>query len=253
MNKIEFFNLRNLHNDEHFQFLTDVDVLIAKLLPAELGLTSVYPAFKEAFAVEGKALKIEQGSIKSEAIEAANKLRGRTWNAILRKIKAFLISPFDDEVQSAERLMRIVNLHGDPRTVNYNEASTTITNVVSDLQLPANAADMEKLTLTAWVGELKKQNNAFQTLFNERNAELAGRDSGNVQPTRQVVDPLYQKMVDKVNAAIELELAKPVAETFVNEVNQRIKYYQMVLSLRESRNSHNNHKKDNGDKTAPDK
>lgn len=248
MNKIESFNLRELRNKEHYQFLTDVDVLINKLLPDELGLTSVYPAFKEALVVEEKAMKTEQGSQKSEAIEVANKLRIKTWNAIRRKIKAYQVSPFDDEVQSAERMTRILKMHGNPRSLNYIETSNAITNFVSDLQQAANASDMEKLALSAWTNELKKQNNAFQTLFDERNTELSGRESGNVLPTRQAIDPLYLKIVDKVNAAIELELAKPAAATFVSELNERVKYFKAMLNLRDSRN---NRKKDNGDKIPP--
>lgn len=250
MNNIESFNLHNLHNVEHFQFLTDVDDLITNLLPTELGLTEVYPPFKGALAVEAKAIKVEQGSLKSEAIEVANKRRGTTWNAIKRKINANLISPIEGEVQSAERIYHILKQYNDPRKLIYQEATGAITSLVSDLQLPANAADLEKLVLTVWIGELKKQNDAFQTLFKERNTEYAERESGDVQGPRQVIDPLYKKIVSTVNATIELKLAKPAAATFVSELNQHIKYYKTVLSSRDSRN---NRKKDNGDNTPPAK
>jgi hypothetical protein len=237
MNKIDFFSLHNLHNNEHFQFLTDVDVLIAKLLAAELGLTDVYPNFKVALTAEDKAMRVEQGSSKSKAVEDLNKLRGKTWNACFKKVNSYLLSPFDDEVQSAVILKRIFDLYGDPRKMPLNDASADITNLVNDLQLPANAAHVEKVGLAAWIGELKKQNNNFQTLFNERNAEYSGRESGDVQAVRIVIDPLYQKIVDTVNATVELKLNKPAAASFIGELNQKIKYYRTVLAARDSRNN----------------
>lgn len=248
MNQIESFTLRDMHNNEHFQFLTEVDVLITRLLPDELGLGEAYPPFKEALATEEKALKTEQGSSKSKAIEESNKKRGRTWNAIHMKVKSNLNSPLDDEVQSAGVIKHILDSYDDPRKMNYPEATTTITNLISDLQAPAYTAHLEKIVLTAWVGELKKQNSNFISLSNERDTELAGRESGNVQAPRQVIDPLYKKIVKTVNATIELKMAKPAAANFVSELNQKIKHYKTIINAREGRN---NNKKDNGDQTPP--
>jgi hypothetical protein len=237
MNKIEFFSLHNLRNNEHFQFLTDVDVLIAKLLATELGLNGVYPNFKDALAAEDKAMRVELGSSKSKPVEDLDKSRDKTWNAIFRKAKATLLSPFEEEAQSAVLVMRIIDLYGDPRFLPFNEESAAITNLVNDLQVPANAVYVEEIGLTAWVEELKKQNMNFQELFNDRNAEYSGRESGDVRATRMIIDPLYQKIVDKVNATLELEVAKPTATAFVGEINQKIKYYKTVLAARESRNN----------------
>jgi hypothetical protein len=250
MNKIEFFNLYNLRNNEHFQFMTDLDKLIILYLATELGIDNLYPAFKSALNAEDTAIRIELGSLKSKTIEQLDKLRDRILTAISLRIKSALLSPFDDEIESAEALIRVVDLYGDVRNISYNEESAAITNLVSNMQLRPNTDHMNKVGITTWVAELKRVNEQFMVLFNERNSELSVRDSGDVRSARKQLDPIYEKLVEKINATIVLETAKPVVAAFVGEHNQKIEYYRTTLAARSGRKKG---KDDNPDEDTPAK
>lgn len=216
--------------------MTDVETLIVKHTAAELGIDGIFTSFKNALTAEDTALRVELGSSRSKTIEEQDKLRDKTWNAIYTRTKSSLLSPMDDEVASAEVVMRILDLNGDIRNLPYNEESAAMSALTTNLLLPANATHLEKVGITAWVNLLKTQNEEFQTLFNERNAEFAGRTSGDVRAARRAVDPLYEQIVDRINALLILGTAKPVASIFTADLNERISYYKTTLTARSSRN-----------------
>lgn len=235
MQKLETIALTRFRNNEHFQFMTDVDQLITTQKPSELGIDNLYPSFKAALTAEDSAMRVELGSLKSKSIEELDTLRDKTWNAISIRVNATLLSPLANEAESAEVIRRIIDLYGDIRAKSYNEESAGISNLVADLQLPANADHVNKVGIQRWVAELKNQNDQFQAVFNDRNAEFAGRESGDVRAIRLQIDPIYEKIVDRINASVVMEVAKPAASIFISQLNEKIKYYKTTLVSRSSR------------------
>ena len=235
MKKVEIFSFARLRNNDHYQFMTDVDKLIGKYNAASLGVENEYPGFKNALTAEDSVMRVELGSSKSSMIDALDTQRDVTWNAINGLVKAFLLSPKEAEAQSAAMLKRVIDLYGDPRSLSYNEESAAITNFVNDMLLPANATHIELLHLADWVAILKTQNDKFQEILNERNAEFANRGNGDARQARKQIDPLYTALVEKINALIVLGQSTEATSGFVTELNEKIKYYRTTLSTREGR------------------
>ncbi len=229
MQKFESIYLPRMRNDEHFQFMTDVDELITTCQISELGIARLYTAFKTTLMAEDAALRIELGSLASKKTEELDVLRNKTWKAISMRVDATLLSPIEDEANSARVLRRLIDLYGDVRSKSYNEESMSISNLLKDFDLPENLNHINKIGLSAWIGELKNQNDQFHAFFNERNAELTARDSGNLKSIRLQIDPIYEDIIEKINAAIVMEVAKPIAFAFMSELNERIKYYKNTL------------------------
>lgn len=240
MIKIETFGMAQLHNNEHFQFMSDFDALIITYTPLELGIDKLHPPFRYALSNEKIALEVEKGSSKSKAIEDQDKLRDKTWNAIRTCVKACRLSPIDDEVESASEIKRFFDINGDIRKFSLNEKSAAITTLTTLLLQPENVTDLDKLKITTWVTMLKTQNERFQALFNERNTELANRASGDVHEARREVDPLYEQIVERINATIVMGTAKPAATSFATDLNERFNYYRTTLAARAGRNKNKN-------------
>jgi len=235
--KIETIPLHSLHNDEHFQLMSEVDTLIEENKAEDLGISTVYPDFKQDLKAEDSALKVEESSSLTPAVNEADRLRDNTWSAIDKRIDSTLLSPIADEVPSAVALRRIVDQYGDPRASAHDVESSVLTKLVDDLLKPANAPHLAKVGITAWVPELKKENNTVISLVKERNKEIADRGNGNVKEIRLLVDPKYLKIVEIVNAYFSLGQAKPSATTFANELNQRLKKYKANIAARQTRNA----------------
>jgi len=235
MQKIESIALTRLRNNEHFQFMTDADQLITTSQPAELGIENQYPAFKTAFTAEDVTMRAEFGSLKSKSIEELDNQRDQTWQAILLRTKAAQLSPFTIEVESAEVIMRIIDRYGDVRALSYNEESAGISNLVTDLLLPANAEHLNNVAIQNWVPILKGMNEEFQGVFNERNSELSDRTSGDVKAVRTQIDPIYEKLVERINASVVMEIASSATISFISQLNEKIKYYKITLAARATR------------------
>jgi len=235
MDKIIKFNLRPLRNNEHFQFMTDVDSQIATTTPETLGIASQYPVFKAMLNKEDITIRVEDGSSLSKTVDQLDKRRDKTWSAIANRVRATLRSPVVEEAESAILVERVINQYGNVRNISYNEETAAINNLVTDLQSETYVPHVEKIGLTGWVEELKNQNEQFVAAINQRNSELAGRQNGDVFSVRQEMDPLYEQLVDRINAAITLEMAADGVETFVNELNEKIRYYMNTLAIRQGR------------------
>lgn len=235
MNNFETINLADLHNNEHFQFMTDVNVLITKLTVEELGLGERYAPFKDILSAEETTIRTELGSSISKILATIDKQRDKTWRAIDMRIKSTLLIPIDEENESASVIKAILHKYGDPRHLNYNEESSSLNSLIEDLLLPANAAEIEKIGMTLWLTKLKSLNEEFQKTFNERNLEYAGKPAGDVRTIRKQLDPAFEKILDRINAQVELNVAKPGVSTFIRELNEQIKYYNTTLASRKAR------------------
>ena len=67
---------------------------------------------------------------------------------------------------------------------------------------------------------------------------MAARISSNVRNARIVVDPLYQAIVDQVNALTLVEGETDYAE-FIDRLNYYINYYKATVAARRGRKGNN--------------
>jgi hypothetical protein len=237
MEQINSIHLYSLRNNEHFQFMTDVKKMIDTATPAVLHLETVYPRFTGAFDALNATLLVDRGSVKTETLSEFDTSRDCTWSGIKGRLRATLLCPFEEEVASAKALLRIFDLYGNIREMSYNEETAALTNLIEDLENRENATHCNTVGITGWVDALKQQNIAFQALLDERNEELAGKESGDVKTARAAIDPEYETMVQRMNAAVTLDMATPEIEKFIRELNQRIKYYNETLAARAGRSA----------------
>jgi len=237
MDFIQTIYLARMRNNEHYQFMSDVANAINKATPTALQIDSVYTSFTDALARLNACLLVDQGSATTEEITAMDVVRDRTWSALNERVKSSLLSPIEAEVESAKVVKRIFDLYGNVRTLSYNEETAAITNLIEDLEKNKNAAHCTTLGITSWVAALKQQNIDFQALVDSRNVELANKESGDVKAIRDEIDPILQNIVKRINAQVTLEIGTAVTETFIKELNQRIKYYNETIVARAGRAS----------------
>ena len=235
MEFIQTIYLARMRNNEHYQFMSDVSKAIEKATPTALQLDSVFPDFTAVLARLNACLLVDQGSATTEEITAMDVTRDRTWSALNERVKSALLSPIEAEVLAAKAIKRVFDLYGNVRNLSYNEETAAITNLVEDLEKTKNAADCTTMGITSWVAALKQQNLDFQALIDSRNVELANKDSGDVKAVRDEIDPIYQNIAKRIDAQVTIEIATAVTESFIRELNQRIKYYNETITARAAR------------------
>ncbi|WP_163717461.1 DUF6261 family protein [Mangrovibacterium lignilyticum] len=239
MPKIESISLSRLQNNEHFQFMTDLDALFVKYNVEMLGINNLYPDFQTALAKEDACMKTELGSLKSKSLSEIDCLRDQTWSAIRGRVDATLSSPFEVERESARALMRLIVLYGNVRKMTYNSESAALSNLVSDMQRVVNAGYLMSVGVGPWVEELGKQNEAFVQLMNDRNAEYSERGSGDMRNVRVLIDPIVEQIIERINASLVLDIAAAEVTPFTLELNEKIKYYEKIVQARSGKNQQN--------------
>ncbi|RIJ48363.1 hypothetical protein D1614_11595 [Maribellus luteus] len=244
MNKILKLVLYKLRNGEYFQFMSDFKSLLLALTPAAIHSEAEFADFDTALTRLDDELRVDQGSVLTEELQIIDLDRDNAWRAIDMRINATLLCTIPEEMEAAKRLRRVFDLYDDVRRMTYNEETASLTNLVGDLTKPVNAGFVTTCSLDTWVTRLNDLNVAFKAKQNERDTELANKNSGNAKVVRLEMDPLYELMVERVNALVSLNMQTPEMEDFVKELNQKIKTLEITLATREGR-------KDSGEEEPP--
>ena len=234
MTKIENINLRDFSNNEHYRYMADFSELVSTYPDSIMGMEVLYGVFQNTLMAEDLALRVEEGSSTSKTLELLGQLRDKAWNAIYLRVKATLLSPFEDEALSARAIERIFHQFGDVCSMTYSDQSEAVTNFTNNLLLPQNILHVDRIGFSTWVLELKNRNEQFKAVYNERNSEFSGRESDVVKAARTLIDPVYKQLIEKMNASIVLEFAQPETITFASKLNRKIKHYQSSFVTHES-------------------
>ncbi len=224
-----------LRNGEYFQFMSDFKSLLLALTPAAIHSETEFADFDTALNKLDEELRVDQGSVLTEELQNLDLDRDNVWRAIDMRIEATLLCTIAAEVEAAKRLRRLFDLYGDIRRLSYSEETAGLTNLLGDLAKPVNLGFVTTCGLTDWVTRLDESNGAFKAKQNERDTELANKNSGNAKVIRFEIDPLYKLMVERVNALVSLKMQTPEIENFIKELNQKIKTLELTLATREGR------------------
>lgn len=235
MTKIVNLLLYKLRNGEYFQFMSAFKGLLETLTPAAIHSENEFTAFSTAFSKLDDELRVDRGSVLTEELHLIDMARDNCWRAIDMRINATLLCTIEEETEAAKRLRRVFDLYGDIRKVSFNEETAGLTNLTDDLNKRKNAGHVATCGLTTWVNTLSNLNTAFVAKQNERDTELANKNSGNAKEVRNEIDPLYELMVERVNALVSLNMQTPGIENFIIELNQKIKTLEITLAAREGR------------------
>lgn len=244
MFKIVTITLYKLRNGEYFQFMSAFKSLLVLLTPAAIHSEEEFAEFNTALTKLDDELRVDQGSVLTEELHTIDLDRDSLWRAIDMRIDATLLCTIEKEAEAAKRLRRIFNLYGDIRKISFNEETAGLTNLYGDLAKEENAGFVTTCGFNKWVNTLNNLNLAFVAKQNERDTEFANKNSGNAKAVRIEIDPLYELLVERVNAMVSLKMQTPELENFIKELNQKIKTLNTTLAAREGR-------KDSGDDEEP--
>lgn len=240
MIKILNLFLYKLRNGEYFQFMSDFKRLLQNLGAAAIHSESEFETFKTALAQLDEELRVDQGSVLTEKLQYFDTGRDSCWRAIDMRIDATLLCTIEKEVEAAKRIRRIIDLYGDVRKISYNEETAALSNLLGDLTREENAGFVATCGLNKWVTTLSDLNAAFKSTQDERDTELANKNSGNAKAVRLEIDPLYEQMVERTNAMVSLNMQTPEIEAFIKELNQKIKTVDTTIAAREGRSNSDN-------------
>ena len=235
--KIERIELRNLRNEEHFQFHTD---FLSATEPhyRDMGITD--PLFTEYRALyDDLDLVLEQLSKShlTAKIEHADKLRDATFRGFRDAVKSNLTHFETAKKEAASKLMIVFKQYGDVANKSYLHETAAIYNLVQDMD-GKYRDEVSLLDLREWVQRLETHNNAFTALRHERTEERSGKPNMRVVDVRKNVDVCYNKIVAHIEAFTLLNPGHGL-DSLITTINSNNLLYKNMIAKRKGKGKAN--------------
>ena len=233
--KIISFYLKNLRNEEHYQFQTDFKGLVVQHDATSLGIEVDFNNYLPLYAEEGEAIdKIIKSAI-TEELSDADKKRDFTFRGLCAAIDAGCHHFNAAKQHAAKNLQVVIDRYGNVGDKPYDEETAAISALVVDMET-TYAPDVATLGIGDWIVELKANNLSFDTIKNNRYTEEGSKTQLHMKEVRTTVDAAYRIIAEHLHALIIVN-GDVHYKDFVNALNLRIEHYKMVLSQRNGRNT----------------
>lgn len=230
--RIKKIHLPHLRNEEHYQFQTDFKSLVETKDPIALNIEADFNAYLPLYANEGEALDPIRKSMLTEDISAADTLRDSTFRGLSDAVDSAMHHFMPEKLAAASRIQVLFDHYGNVGIKPYDEETAAISSLLDDLA--DLAEDMTLLGLSEWATELAANNVAFDTLKKARYTQEAAKTQLRMKDVRLQVDGAYKAIVDRVDALVIVNGLESY-ESFINELNQRIEAYDLMLAQRQGR------------------
>jgi hypothetical protein len=232
---IEKFQMMNLRNAEHLQFITDADKIFGKYGVEEQILASVYAELSRLRQEEETAMAVEQSNAKVKEKNVTEHYRDRLHSKLFNYVKSILYDEGDPLLENAQRVMKVIKETGNPTRLSENAESAMLTTLGNKLE--PYRADLEAIGALPHLEKLLEANRQFMQLENECRELIAARKLVAVPSTttiRKQVDPVYRRIVDTINVFIQLN-GDDSYKALVADLNTLIEKYNALLAARKGR------------------
>jgi hypothetical protein len=237
--------LSKMHNNEHFQFMTEFRDLFEESDPVKAKILRELESFYTLYVQEDGCIKKVLKSETTLKRHQADRGRDNTFRGFADSVKSALNNSDPEVKDSAYRLDILLKSYGNLARKPYQEETAGIYNLLGDLK-EKYAKDVKILNLDKWVNELESNNIAFENLVKARFSELEQVTDLKAKDVRKNIDKVYLDIVEKIKAVILLE-NDPVYEAFARKLNTIISIYNLLIAQRKGRSDARKNRKQRDD------
>ena len=235
--KTEYIRTKNMRNDEHFQFMTEVKDAIKEYGGEEkLKIKEAYVLFLPLYNQEDEALKKIMKSAISDEIQQADSLRDQVFRGMTYAAMAALYSVRPDVQDAAKKIKIVLDTYGNVAQKPLNEETSAVYNLLQDLFQKYKDESM-KVGIMDWLYELQNANNNFDILVKKRYKESAEKTDLILRDVRKQIDAEYKKITQIVNVQLLIADDKKLFEKFIKYLNTIIDKYNSIIAQRTGKNA----------------
>ncbi len=235
--KIDSLLLHALRSNEHFQFVTDVWTIVAKLPEgAKARFADRLEIFAATIADEDTVLKKIMKSTLTAHIHEADAARDSVYRGMVDAVKSFS-NHFNPAARAAaERVMNTIRAYGNVAAKGEVEETSALANLLRDLRAK-HADDAQAMGLTPWIEELETRNRTVEEMLLDRDVEIAGRPTEAMKTVRRRTDEAYRNVAVCVEALAMMEAPEAAAAiaVVIAEMNATIARYDHLVAQRRGR------------------
>lgn len=224
--------LTRLRNEEHLQFITDIDRLLQDRDLEAFKIDTLYPTFKEAWMKEKAILEYVRKSEFSDIIKAESTVRDGIFRAIALKIKMDLTPGSDPLLRThAERINLYLRHYRKTYQKVITEKNSTYRKFIHDLQEEC-ATEVAALSLTERLAQLAASCSRIEDKMDNRQFFKGQRFTDlDVSKVRKLVDQHYNALKAVLNGTLVLN-DTPEGLELQSKFNGLVLLYKQTLKTR---------------------
>jgi len=235
--KISSLNVVAMRNEEHYQFMNDVSVIVSKHQAGNLQVQAEFDKLKQLCGEEQSLLELLNKSMATQSLAQLDEKRDKLFRGLSLAIESATYHFDPAKADVAERMAIVLNEYGNVARKTYNAESAAL----SKLSVEAKTIyekDFAALGLMEWVNHLEAANNEFQQVMHQRYEETAGKAEGNMKETRAEADTAYTLLTNKLDAFM-LITGDVKYTAVIKELNAAIEKYATTLAMRKGKKKAN--------------
>lgn len=224
--------LGKLNASEYLNLMTRLQTLIETATAEALGLTNEeFEEFKDLVAKLQNRVNYTSASALTVQLDGIDKQRDSLLAFLFSTIQNGVKLPIEAQRVAAEALELIIRPYANIQRLPGQQETVQVNGLLIDLAAELAAAHVTTLNLTAVVDELKKQNDQYAALTQQRTLESDANATENIAELRARMDPMYVAVTTIAHAESVANPTEATAE-FVRALNATVAEVDHLYNLR---------------------
>ena len=227
MREIQSIFLGNMNNAAHFLFVSNMAGRAEKDSAVSEKCKAQVKALREAVTAEDESLQVSAKSLTTDKIAAADRLRDQLYAGYKKAVAGYAGFPVESLADAAKVLQQHIKDYRIDVQAQLDKETGLLVNFVQDLE-GKYKAQVDALSLTAFVEKLKAANEEVRELTGQRTDERSAKTAGALKAARVASDEAYRMLVLHVNAHALLEGDADYA-AFIDYANTEIDHFKQEV------------------------
>lgn len=231
---------RALFNSEYLQFQKQVRSILAGLPAAALtSLARVLGIYDPVLQDMESVFVQDQRLALTAQVEAQDRLRDRLLSGLMLMCRSQIFFPVAANSDAANTLLHAIGIYGENiQDQSYNAETASINNLLSDLATkPVLSAALTTIGAAPWIAPLKAANQQFDTLYQQRTADIATTALPfNMKEKRVEMMTAYETLTKKIAGMYEATDGAAPWNALTDKLHALNQQYIDLLAAREGRN-----------------
>lgn len=224
--------LGKLNASEYLNLMMRLQTLIETATAEALGLTNEeFEEFKDLVAKLQNRVNYTSASALTVQLDGIDKQRDSLLTFLFSTIQNGVKLPIEAQRVAAEALELIIRPYANIQRLPGQQETVQVNGLLIDLAAESAAAHVTTLNLTAVVDELKKQNDQYAALTQQRTLESDANATENIAELRARMDPMYVAVTTIAHAESVANPTEATAE-FVRALNATVAEVDHLYNLR---------------------
>jgi hypothetical protein len=232
MDTINFFRTVLMQNGEYVSFMSETDRQIVANGVDKMGISGLYPLFKDGLTLVQQTHGVSLGNPLTEAKDKAENYRDNRYVAFALFVRSATYHSDPAISEAADRVLKVVDDIGNPTRLSDSKETAELFNLKTNLQ--PYSADIQLIGADERLAELFAANDEFIRLQNQWYKAGGEKLSGNMLVVRRQLDPVYRNIVNCINSFATLN-GVAAYESFIRAHNELIAQYRTIIAQRKTK------------------